>query len=71
MYCEVNYCIYNKEQTCMIDGVTINQLGMCDSCELVAIPKKSLEKYKNKRLKEIEKIWGNCTMIDNSEKKRV
>ena len=58
MNCEFEYCIYNKECICILDTIGINQLGICDSCEVVTIPKDALEKYKEKRLKEIEKIWS-------------
>ena len=57
MNCDVEYCIYNKEFTCIFDEVQINSLGMCDECELVSIPEETLEKCKKKRLKEIEKMW--------------
>ena len=57
MNCEFDYCIYNKEYTCILDNIGIDQLGICDSCEVVAIPEEELEKYKENRLKEIEKIW--------------
>ena len=57
MTCEYNYCIYNKKLTCILDEIQVDSSGMCDSCETVAIPQESLEKYKEKRLKEIEEIW--------------
>ena len=57
MNCEFDYCIYNKEDVCILDNIGINQLGMCDSCEIVTISEKNLEKSKEKRLKEIAEIW--------------
>jgi len=57
--CGFDYCVYNRWHECVLDEVQINQLGMCDSCELVTVPKEHLEKYKKRRLKEIENIWAN------------
>jgi len=57
MKCEFDYCIYNKESICILDEIQMDSLGMCESCEIVAVPKANLEKYKKQRLKEIEEIW--------------
>ena len=59
MNCEFNYCIYNSDFVCIADEISINSLGMCDSCETVTVPAENLKKYKNKRLKEIAKIWNS------------
>lgn len=59
MNCEFNDCIYNKGSSCILDEIQVNSLGMCESCEIVAVPKEILETLKNRRLKEIEEIWGN------------
>ena len=60
MYCEMNHCVYNKEKHCVINRVAISHLGMCASCELIPIPEKDLEEYKNKVLRTTEEIWGDC-----------
>jgi hypothetical protein len=57
MKCEVGYCIYNSGRACTVGGIEIDRLGMCNSCEIVTIPKKELEKYKKTRLKKIEELW--------------
>ena len=54
MKCDFDYCIYNKEAICILEEIKINSLGMCDSCEIITLPKESLEKYKNERQKEIK-----------------
>ena len=59
MNCEFDYYVYNKEFVCILDEIEINSLGMCDVCEIVTIPEKTLEKYKKVRLKGIEEIWKN------------
>ena len=55
MKCEFEYCVYNKKQSCILDEVRIDRLGMCDSCETATIPEEILEKYKEKRLVEAQK----------------
>ena len=57
MDCEVNYCIYNKKSTCVLDSIQVNSTGMCASYEIVSVPEEVLGKYKKARLGEIEKIW--------------
>ena len=59
MKCEQNYCIYNKAQACDLDEVELNQSGMCESCELVRISDRVIERYKKKRLTEIAQIWAD------------
>jgi len=56
--CEFDYCIYNKNWICILDAIQINSSGMCEDCEIVSVPEENLEKYKNTRLKEIERIWN-------------
>lgn len=58
MKCDFDYCIYNEDFICILDEIRIDSLGMCESCEIVTVPKESLEKLKKKRLKKIEKIWS-------------
>jgi len=60
MKCEFDYCIYNMGFVCILDEIQINSLGMCETCEIVIVPKEKLEEYKRKRLKEIEEIWKNA-----------
>jgi len=59
MKCDFNYCIYSKKCACILDEIQIDSFGMCETCEMVAIPKNSLEEYKKIRLKEIKELWKN------------
>ena len=54
MTCEVEYCIYNKRRTCILERIEITAMGTCDSCELVEVPKEIIHKSKVRRLKVIE-----------------
>ena len=59
MKCEFNYCVYNREQICILNEIKINSFGICEPCEMIDIPNNIIEKHKNKRLKEIKKIWND------------
>lgn len=53
MKCELDFCIYNRELTCILGEIHIDALGKCEECETVFLPKEILEKYKWIRLQEI------------------
>ena len=64
MQCEFTYCIYNKNALCILGDIQIDPLGMCDACEIAAIPEKLLTEHKEKRLKAIDEAaaqWGGKT----------
>jgi hypothetical protein len=53
MKCEFEYCIYNNERHCVLDEIEVDSLGMCRSCEIVAVPDEILRELKEKRLRQI------------------
>ena len=57
MYCEFNYCIYNRAYACTAEEIEINSVGMCAACEIITVPQENIDRYKEKRLNEIEEIW--------------
>jgi len=57
MKCEFDFCVYNRDFACILDEIQINALGMCENCEIIAVPKTVLDHRKQQRLKEIEE-WG-------------
>ena len=59
MKCYYNYCIYQKDNNCTLDDIEINDLGMCEHCEVVTIDEETLNKLKKKRLDKIAEIWGD------------
>ena len=64
MQCEFTYCIYNKKALCILDEIQIDPLGMCDACEIAAIPEEVLAQHKEKRLKAINEaaaLWNRKT----------
>lgn len=56
MTCENNYCIYWDNDTCILDEIELDHLGMCASCILVSIPEDILNELREKQLNEIEKL---------------
>jgi len=58
MKCELEYCIYNRGLSCILDNPGINALGMCDTCTMVSLKKTFLEREKKRQLLEIEKRWA-------------
>ena len=59
MSCENIYCIYNKQNRCGFESVTINALGMCEDCILVSFDKDFLDTEKKRQLQNIERRWEN------------
>ena len=53
MHCEFDCCVYNRGHRCILDEIQINRLGMCESCEMVAVRGAELEQCKEKRLREM------------------
>ncbi|MCL2576225.1 MAG: hypothetical protein FWE33_07300 [Defluviitaleaceae bacterium] len=43
MKCEFELCIYNENEVCGLDEIVIDVLGMCESCVIVNIDKKTLD----------------------------
>lgn len=35
MNCENNFCIYCDEGKCILQNISINNIGMCDECILI------------------------------------
>lgn len=56
--CGFDLCIYWEENHCIFDSIKINELGMCDSCIIVAIE----EEYLKKKRLELRKNKNPCDM---------
>ena len=52
MKCENNYCIYQYEDKCILDEISIDSLGMCTECIYPDIDEKTLNEAKTKNLKD-------------------
>ena len=60
MKCYFDHCIYQKDNACTLDikGMEINDLGMCEHCEIVTLEDGLLADLKKKRLDEIAETWA-------------
>jgi len=54
MNCDFDYCIYNRDYNCILDGIGINSVGMCDECTLVTISDEKLRLIKKEQLAKLE-----------------
>jgi hypothetical protein len=50
-------CIYNNENKCRLEQISINELCMCEDCIIISFEKDFLEAEKKRQLKEIESRW--------------
>lgn len=58
--CENEYCIYNMDNRCRFEKVTINSLGMCDDCVIISLDKDFLTKEKARQLQNIKELWKDA-----------
>lgn len=54
MKCYFQYCVYNKDNACLLGKTEINPYGMCEECLLISLPEPALEAIKEKQLAEME-----------------
>jgi len=57
MKCEVDYCIYNRNFSCILNKIQIDSTGMCEECILISISKEDLEFLKEKQLQAVKTDW--------------
>ena len=50
MECYNDLCVFWKENTCTLDEISVNELGMCNEYISVDIPSDDLEKYRKEHL---------------------
>jgi len=55
MNCENRFCIYQSKGRCMLDNVSIDNLGMCAECIYPDIDEEILHQAKLKLLENYEK----------------
>ncbi len=52
MKCENAFCIYQRNDNCMLNNVSIDNLGMCTECIYPDIDENTLNQAKSKLLKD-------------------
>jgi len=55
MKCAMNYCIYNKDDLCILVEIEIDSVGLCQECIMVSIADMDLHMLKQRQLRKIEK----------------
>ena len=58
MYCSNMFCIYSRNNKCILDEVSIDEIGICQDLILVDIPDQTLQRYKDKQLIRLEKDYN-------------
>ncbi len=53
MRCEFELCIYQRDGSCNLDHIIINEWGMCDTCILVDVETDFLQEKKNEALLQL------------------
>ena len=51
--CEFIFCIYNKNNKCVLNGIKISNTGGCDSCTIPDFPEWIIETYKKTLLEKL------------------
>ena len=59
MDCNNDLCIYWKEDTCILDSISINEIGLCNEYISVDIPSDKMEEYREKHLKRLNEYDRN------------
>lgn len=53
-YCENSFCIYQEENTCILNQISPDEYGICQDCIWVEIPREKKEEIKRKMREEFE-----------------
>lgn len=59
MNCENIFCIYWKDNNCILNEISLDIIGNCQSCIYVDLSNDLLAKYRNKGLQKIESRYND------------
>lgn len=54
MKCANYLCVYSSNGECVLEDISLDISGICESCILISIPKDDLKKYKEEVLKRLD-----------------
>ena len=57
MTCENIFCIYQRNNECILEEISLDIMGICDNCIYVDIDTKMLNELKENQLRNIEKRY--------------
>lgn len=53
LFCENDFCIYQKNGRCILESINLNTLGLCTACIHINIEEKTLNHLKEIHLKDL------------------
>ena len=53
MRCDNDLCVYWKEDICILDKISINEIGLCNEYISVDIPSDKMGKYREDHLQKL------------------
>ncbi len=56
MLCENDFCIYNKNSTCQLNEIQLDNQGTCTNCINISLDEKTIETAKKQLLLKLENI---------------
>ena len=59
MECYNDLCVYWKKDICILDSISINEIGLCNEYISVDIPSDKMEEYREKHLKRLNEYDRN------------
>ena len=57
MTCQNIFCIYQRNNECILEEISLDIIGICDNCIYVDIDTKMLNELKENQLRNIEKRY--------------
>lgn len=59
MECYNDLCVYWKKDICILDSISINEIGLCNEYISVDIPSDKMEEYREKHLQRLNEYDRN------------
>ncbi len=56
MRCYNVFCRYNEDNSCLLEIIEINSLGMCEECIIISIDKEFLDREKRLLLDKLDSL---------------
>ncbi len=53
MECYNDLCVYWKEDNCILDSISINEIGLCNEYISVTVPTDKMNEYRENHLKSL------------------
>ena len=54
LVCENEFCIYWAANTCTLNAITLDRMGICSNCIYVSVEESVLKEYREKLLKKFD-----------------